>query len=140
MYRLFLIFVLIASLQSCASSSSSFASLESDFAIIYPDEESNSKLLTGSIFDNGNVLYPAGRAYKAGKVKIGDIVTVILNETAQASRITGLTTERASANNVIGADILSGGPFFNGLGTEGTTISSAGTGTAGQSASLTGSI
>ena len=140
MYRLFLIFVLIASLQSCASRSSSFASLESDFAIIYPDEESSSKLLTGSIFDNGNVLYPAGRAYKAGKVKIGDIVTVILNETAQASRITGLTTERASANNVIGADILGGGPFFNGLGTEGTTISSAGTGTAGQSASLTGSI
>ena len=91
MYRLFLIFAVIASLQSCASSSSSFASLESDFAIIYPDEESNSKLLTGSIFDNGNVLYPAGRAYKAGKVKIGDIVTVILNETAQASRITGLT-------------------------------------------------
>ena len=71
---------------------------------------------------------------------MGTYFIVILNETAQASRITGLTTERASANNIVGADILSGGPFFNGLGTEGTTISSAGTGTAGQSASLTGSI
>jgi flagellar L-ring protein precursor FlgH len=131
-------------MQSCASVDSRVSTMSSDFSLTYPEPKPQIKSLTGSIMDNGNALYPAGRAYKAGTTEIGDIVTVILNETAQASRITGLSTERASSNTVIGANqassLLPGGSFFNGIGTDGSTISSTGSGTAGQSASLTGSI
>ena len=131
-------------LEACASSSSGIAELDSDFALVYPEPKSQSQLLTGAIFDNGNSLYPAGRAYKAGSVKVGDIVTVILNETAQASRITGLTTERATSNgeiiaNQAGALFPNSSVLARATGAD-ATISSAGNGTAGQSASLTGSI
>jgi len=144
MMRLLSLSVALLVLQSCASGTSSVATLESDFALVYPESQPKSVPLTGSIFDNGNALYPAGRAYKAGTVEVGDIVTVILNETAQASRISGLTTERASSNTVIGAtqasSLFPGSSFFDGVNTDGSTISSSGSGTAGQSASLTGSI
>ena len=131
-------------LEACASSSSGIAELDSDFALVYPEPKPQSQLLTGAIFDNGNSLYPAGRAYKAGSVKVGDIVTVILNETAQASRITGLTTERATSNgeiiaNQAGALFPNSSVLARATGAD-ATISSAGNGTAGQSASLTGSI
>ena len=71
-------------------------------------------------------------------------MTVILNETAQASRITGLTTERATSNgeiiaNQAGALFPNSSVLARATGAD-ATISSAGNGTAGQSASLTGSI
>ena len=144
MFRIFSISLVILALQSCASGNSAVSSLESDFALIYPEPKPSSKLLTGAIFDNGNSLYPAGRAYKAGSVQVGDIVTVILNETAQASRITGLTTERSSSNGGIIAGeagaLFPNASFLDRATGADATVSSAGTGTAGQSASLTGSI
>jgi len=144
MFRIFSLCLALLALQSCASGGSSVATLESDFALVYPEPKPISAPLTGSIFDNGNALYPAGRAYKTGSVVVGDIVTVILNETAQASRISGLSTERASSNSVIGPSqasaLFPGSGFFDGVNTDGSTISSSGSGTAGQSASLSGSI
>ena len=140
--RATLIFSLVF-LKACASSSSGIADLDSEFALVYPEPKPRSQLLTGAIFDNGNSLYPAGRAYKAGSVKVGDIVTVILNETAQASRITGLTTERATSNGEIIANqagaLFPNSSFLARATGADATISSAGNGTAGQSASLTGS-
>ncbi|MBK52844.1 MAG: hypothetical protein CMQ45_10730 [Gammaproteobacteria bacterium] len=134
----------LLTLKACSSSSSGIADLDSDFALVYPEPKPKSQLLTGAIFDNGNSLYPAGRAYKAGSVQVGDIVTVILNETAQASRITGLTTERATSNGEIIANqagaLFPNSSFFERATGADATISSAGNGTAGQSASLTGSI
>ena len=144
MYRLIAFILIAGALQSCASSDTRVGTMQSEFALTYPEPQQQARLLTGSIMDNGNSLYHAGRAYKAGSVEIGDIVTVILNETAQASRISGLSTERASANTVIGANqassLFPGGSFFSDIGTDGSTISSSGSCTAGQSASLTGSI
>jgi flagellar L-ring protein precursor FlgH len=82
--------------------------------------------------------------YMAGEVKVGDIITVVLNESAQASRNTGLTAERTTENDVIGTNqasaIFPAGQFFNDLNTSGSTLSSKGTGAANQSATLWGSI
>ena len=144
MFKKVILIFSLGFLEACASSSSGVAELDSDFALVYPEPKPRSQLLTGAIFDNGNSLYPAGRAYKAGSVKVGDIVTVILNETAQASRITGLTTERATSNgeiiaNQAGALFPNSSVLARATGAD-ATISSAGNGTAGQSASLTGSI
>ena len=113
-----------------------------DFEIIYPEISAEPGRVTGSIMDNGSLLYPAGRAYAAGTVRIGDIVTILLNEAAQATRENGLATERVSVNELtpgIFGDQTLFDEYAN-LGELGSTISSNGAGTAGQSATLTGSI
>ena len=65
-----------------------------EFQITYPTADPTPRVNTGSILDNGSNLYPAGRAYEAGSIRVGDIVTIVLEESAQASRVNGLTTER----------------------------------------------
>ena len=113
-----------------------------DFQIIYPEPNTQPTRVTGSIMDNGASLYPAGRAYAAGTVRVGDIVTILLNESAQATRENGLATERVSVNNIT-PGVFGNQTLFDeyaNLGELGSTISSNGTGTAGQSATLTGSI
>ena len=113
-----------------------------EFEIIYPEISAEPGRVTGSIMDNGSLLYPAGRAYAAGTVRIGDIVTILLNEAAQATRENGLATERVSVNELtpgIFGDQTLFDEYAN-LGELGSTISSHGAGTAGQSATLTGSI
>ena len=113
-----------------------------EFEIIYPEISAEPGRVTGSIMDNGSLLYPAGRAYAAGTVRIGDIVTILLNEAAQATRENGLATERVSVNELtpgIFGDQTLFDEYAN-LGELGSTISSNGAGTAGQSATLTGSI
>jgi flagellar L-ring protein precursor FlgH len=120
--------------------------LSSTFALTYPESRIAERQASGSIYDNGVGLYPSRRIYMAGEVKIGDIVTVILNETAQASRSSGLSAERGSENSVLGnaqAGALFPGSAFFDFGEDGigeTTIASNGTGSADQSASLTGSL
>jgi flagellar L-ring protein precursor FlgH len=117
---------------------------EDGIDVTYPLVQPEQKIISGSIFDNGAKLYPAGRSYSTGNHRVGDIVTVILQETAQASRSSALSTERETENGFIGANqaggLFPGGQFFEGIDTDGGVISSNGTGSAGQSASLYGFI
>jgi len=119
-------------------------SAQTDFVLYYAEESADLPIKTGAIYANGTNLFPTRRMYMAGEVKVGDIITVVLNESAQASRNTGMTAERTTENDVIGTNqasaIFPGGQFFNDLKTSGSTLSSTGTGTANQSASLWGSI
>lgn len=135
---------ILAMLEGCAGVSETSLVANDSFELTYPLESVTVARTTGSILDNGSRLYPAGRAYAAGISEIGDIITIILSESAQASRVTGLTTERTTTNDVIGEAqrnaLFPAGEFFSNLETDGSSIGSAGTGTAGQSASLTGSI
>ena len=118
--------------------------LASDFLLTYPEPKETAVVRTGSIMDNGIGLYPSRRAYQSGDIRIGDVIMVLLDETAQASRTTGLTAERESSNSVLGASqaeaMFPGSSFFNDLPTGGASVSSTGSGVAGQSASLRGSI
>jgi|TARA_B110000879_G_scaffold36590_1_gene50690 flagellar L-ring protein precursor FlgH len=113
-----------------------------EFEITYPESPSLSSQVTGSILDNGSNLYPAGRAYSAGAARVGDIITIVLAESAQASRVNGLSTERVSKNSITPGIFPEKTLFdeYANLADLGSTISSEGNGTAGQSASLTGSI
>ena len=103
---------------------------------------------TGSIFTNGRDLFGDLRSYQAAEIQVGDLITVLLNETTQASRTSGLSTSRETENDVIGIDqknsIINklgfGAGFMTNAETDGSAISSEGAGTAGQTASLTGSI
>jgi flagellar L-ring protein precursor FlgH len=133
-------------LLACGCASNAGDDSRSGFALTYPESRGQPRQATGSIYDNGVGLYPSRRIYMAGDVKVGDILTVILNETAQASRSSGLSAERASENSVLGtaqAGALFPGSAFFDFGEQGigeTSISSNGTGSADQSASLTGSL
>ena len=128
----------------CSSTGPASLVANDSFELTYPVEVTDVKHNTGSIFDRGANLYPAGRYYAAGTVKVGDIITIILNESAQASRVTGLSTERTTSNDIIGDAqrnaLFPAGEFFSTINGAGSSLSSNGTGTAGQSASLNGSI
>lgn len=96
-------------------------------------------IATGSIFSgSGEDWFGRRRAYK-----VGDVLTVLLNESTQAARSQSTNTKRATKNDVLGS-IMDGvrptrGPLSQ-IKLDGSEISSTGTGTAGQEASLTGSI
>ena len=119
-----------------------------EYAPVQPPPAEENFQVTGSIFTNGQALFGDLRSYQGSEIKVGDLITVLLNETTQASRTSGLTTSRASANDAIGENQKNtiiremgfGTSLFNGAKTTGSTITSAGTGTAGQQASLSGSI
>ena len=119
-----------------------------EFAPIQPIPEAKPTIVTGAIFTNGRDLFGDLRSYQSSDIKVGDLVTVLLNETTQASRTSALATSRTTTNDAIGDDqknsivnkIGFGEGFFTNVKTTGAALSSDGTGTAGQAASLTGSI
>ena len=138
--------VVIGYLWGCAVQPPMMPSAE--FAPVQPPPAEQHVRVTGSIFTNGQDLFGDLRSYQGSQIKVGDLITVLLNETTQASRTSGLTTSRESANDGIGdnqkntlsRELGFGTSLFNGAKTSGSTITSAGTGTAGQQASLSGSI
>ena len=124
-----------------------------DFSPIQPMPKQKPIQVTGSIFANGQDLFGDLRSYQAAKIQVGDLITVLLNETTQASRTSNLATSRVGANDVINqgridavvnkVESASGrglGGFFDLFPTTGSSVTSSGSGTAGQGASLTGSI
>ena len=119
-----------------------------EFSPIQPIPAKKPQQPTGSIFTNGRELFGDMRSYQATEIQVGDLITVLLSETTQASRTSGVTTSRESTNDAIGADqkdsivntLGFGTGFFTDLRTTGSTITSDGAGVAGQTASLTGSI
>ena len=146
MNRLLTVCVLGSLLSACAGQQRMMPSAE--FSPIQPIPAQKPKLATGSIFTNGRDLFGDLRSYQAAEIQVGDLITVILNETTQASRTSGVSTSRESTNDAIGLEQKNtivdklgfGGGFFSGLRTTGSVITSDGNGTAGQAASLTGSI
>jgi flagellar L-ring protein precursor FlgH len=119
-----------------------------EFAPVQPAPVAPTAAATGAIFNNGMGLFGDLRSYQGGDLKVGDLVTVLLSETTQASRSSDISTSRASTNDVITEaqkdSVLSkvgrGTGFFSDFKLDGGTVTSDGTGTAGQAASLTGSI
>ena len=118
-----------------------------EFAPIQPIPKAEEVRVTGAIFDNGMGLLGSKRTYRVGDLKVGDLITVLLLESTQASRSNNVETNRASTNDVLGVgaaagslNLVPGAKIFQGLKTNGATITNSGAGTSGQNASLTGSI
>jgi flagellar L-ring protein precursor FlgH len=119
-----------------------------EFSPVQPIPAQKPRQATGSIFANGRALFGDLRSYQTGDVQVGDLVTVLLSETTQASRTSAVATSRTTSNDAIGANQMNsiinkigfGEGFFSGVDTDGAEIKSDGSGSAGQAASLTGSI
>jgi flagellar L-ring protein precursor FlgH len=111
------------------------------FAPVLPIPKDANKLPTGAIFAANNTdMWQAKRR----EYQVGDIITVLLNESTQAARTLSNETSRESSNDVIPtgltAKVAGLSASLTGLKTDGANIANKGKGTAGQEASLTGSI
>jgi len=146
-----LIVGLAASLAACSSSSKMS---DTEFKPILAIPSDPEPLATGSIYNGGRNDNWFGRKKD---YRVGDIITVILNEQTQANRVTNTSAVRETSNDVAGALVpkvarladravpaavgnLNSRGFVSGLNLDGSEISSEATGSAGQRASLTGSI
>lgn len=118
-----------------------------EFAPVTPLPRENDRQITGAIFaaDSTDLWQAKRRDYR-----VGDIITVLLSESTQANRSLNNETSRESSNDTIPSGLTSalqstnvtmnGTKLLGGLKTDGANISSKGTGTADQRASLSGSV
>ena len=138
MKPVFTLCLLVSLLSGCSAQPRMMPTAE--FSPIQPIPAKKPQEPTGSIFTNGRELFGDMRSYQATEVQVGDLITVLLSETTQASRSSGVTTSRESTNDAIGAKQKESIINKLGIRTTGSTITSDGAGVAGQTASLTGSI
>ena len=143
MMRLILILLMTTVLGACASK----PPLEenSDFAPIRPIEPAADALPTGSILGNSMhmSLFQGQRQWR-----VGDIITVVLNESTQASRNSSLVTERKATNDALSSSwtnaLLSPNGFWGDVRGDidltAAEIGSEGVGTAAQANALSGGI
>ena len=143
MMRLILILLMTTVLGACASK----PPLEenSDFAPIRPIEPAADALPTGSILGNSMhmSLFQGQRQWR-----VGDIITVVLNESTQASRNSSLITERKATNDALSSSwtdsLLSPNGFWGDVRGDidltKAEIGTEGVGTAAQANALSGVI
>ena len=112
-----------------------------EFAPVQPLPREKPVYATGAIFasDSTDMWQAKRRSYR-----VGDIITVLLDESTQAARTLNNETSREASNNSIPSGltgVLQGlDRSLGGLKTDGAKISNKGKGVADQRASLSGSV
>ena len=111
------------------------------FEPVYPVQNVRETMATGAIYvgRQSDSWFGKGRNFQ-----VGDVITVLLNESTQAARTQNGSITRDSSNNLVpdglkkyGAGL---GGFMNGINLTGGSVSNKGTGAADQQASLNGSV
>jgi flagellar L-ring protein precursor FlgH len=111
------------------------------FAAVQPSEAPVARQPTGSIYNGvqSENWFGRGRNFQ-----VGDVITVLLDERTQGSRSTSTNVSREASNNVVPSGmagrLISGRAALGGLNLNEASTTSAGSGTADQAASLTGSL
>jgi flagellar L-ring protein precursor FlgH len=111
------------------------------FEPVYPVASDPVKAATGAIYVGRQSDSWFG---KSRSFRVGDVITVLLNESSQATRTQNGTITRDSTNNMIPTGLSNWtagvGGLMKGFKTDGGSLSNKGTGAADQQASLTGSV
>ena len=111
------------------------------FEPVYPIKQVQASTATGAIYvgRQSDSWFGKGRNFQ-----VGDVITVLLNESTQAARSQVGSVTRNSTNDMLspGLPVLGNklGGIMKGVDFSKTDISNKGTGTADQTASLTGSV
>ena len=107
------------------------------FAPVYPVLREAPQQATGSLYnaDMGETFLGRGRNFQ-----IGDVITVVLSESTQAARTQSGSLSRTASNDVLPTAAIGGGLLGSTSALLGGTIKSDGTGTADQTATLSGSV
>ena len=111
-----------------------------EFQPVYPLASDRQKIATGGIYSNrqSDAWFGRGRNYQ-----VGDIITVLLNESTQAARTQNTDVSRESKNSLpsgMSTKVGNMSPFLSGIDLNNNNNSSKGTGKADQQASLSGSV
>jgi flagellar L-ring protein FlgH len=112
-----------------------------DFAPVYPQPPERTQEATGAIYQPriSDNFFGRGRSYR-----VGDVITVILNEYAQAGRTQSGELSRTSKNDVLTSTLqnrLTGAvPELRGINLQGGTISNTGSGSRDQEARIEGAV
>ncbi|WP_353136390.1 flagellar basal body L-ring protein FlgH [Limnohabitans sp.] len=139
--RLLALFAIVFLLQACATEPVDMVLRPSpDFQPVYPLASDRQKVATGGIYSNrqSDAWFGRGRNYQ-----VGDIITVLLNESTQAARTQNTDVSRESKNSLptgLSTKIAAISPLFNGIDLNNNNNSSKGAGKADQKASLEGSV
>ncbi len=128
-------------LQACAVDNTDLVLKPSpDFAPVYPLASDRPKVATGGIYSNrqSDAWFGRGRNYQ-----VGDIITVLLNESTQAARTQNSEINRDAKNTLpsgFSTQVGKLSPFLNGIDLNNNAIDSKSKGQADQQASLVGSV
>ena len=139
--RLLALVGIIYLLQGCATEPVDMVLRPSpEFQPVYPLANDRQKVATGGIYSNrqSDAWFGRGRNYQ-----VGDIITVLLNQSTQAARTQNTDVSRESKNSLpsgFNTKIGSMSPFLNGIDVNNNNNSSKGAGKADQQASLSGSV
>jgi flagellar L-ring protein precursor FlgH len=139
--RLLALAAIVYLLQGCATEPVDMVLRPSpDFQPVYPLASDRQKVATGGIYSNrqSDAWFGRGRNYQ-----VGDIITVLLNESTQAARTQNTDVSRESKNSLptgFNTKIGSINPLFTGIDINNNNNSSKGAGKADQKASLEGSV
>jgi len=111
-----------------------------EFQPVYPLASDRPKIATGGIYSNrqSDAWFGRGRNYQ-----VGDIITVLLNESTQAARTQNTDVSREAKNNLpsgMSTKVGKMSPFLEGIDLNDNRTSSTGKGKADQQASLSGSV
>ena len=143
------IFTLGAGLTGCASPTPPMAH-SPEFQPVFPVATEKPRLATGAIYNGrqSDNWFGRVRAYN-----VGDLITVLLNESTQAGRLQSNNLKRESSNDVIPNGLTAkalrlpakifgskGEGALDGLNLNSATIESTGTGQADQKATLSGAV
>ncbi len=139
--RFFAFVAIVVLLQGCATEPVDMVLRPSpDFQPVYPLASDRQKVATGGIYSNrqSDAWFGRGRNYQ-----VGDIITVLLNESTQSARTQNTDVSRESKNTLpSGANKKVGNmsPFLEGVDLNSNSMTSKGAGKADQQASLSGSV
>ncbi|NBX53723.1 MAG: flagellar basal body L-ring protein FlgH [Betaproteobacteria bacterium] len=142
--RYFILLICITVLMTgCASDDLTQKTLthSPDFAPVYPLATDVNRVPTGGIYGNrqSDAWFGRGRNFQ-----VGDIITVILNESTQAARTSNSDLSRESKNaglpSGLSTEVGKVSPFLQGIDLSSSNITSKGKGVADQKASLVGSV
>jgi len=134
----------VAMLGGCAVNKEKIDPLapSAEFAPVFPLTTDRNKIATGGIYGNASsdAWFGRGRNFQ-----VGDLITVLLNESTQSARTQNSNLDRKTINTALPTGFgnkLGQVPVLNGLQNSiaGAEVASNGTGQAAQQASLTGSI
>jgi flagellar L-ring protein precursor FlgH len=131
----------LALLQGCATEPVDMVLRPSpEFQPVYPLASDRPKIATGGIYSNrqSDAWFGRGRNYQ-----VGDIITVLLNESTQAARTQNTDVSREAKNNLpsgMSTKVGKMSPFLEGVDLNDNKTSSTGKGKADQQASLSGSV
>jgi flagellar L-ring protein precursor FlgH len=131
----------VSGLSACSSTPSANMSHSPQFEPVYPIAAAPAKPATGAIYVGRQSDSWFG---KSKSFQVGDVITVLLNESSQATRTQNGSLTRESSNDMIPSGMQKYGAglggFMGGINMLGGKLSNKGTGAADQQASLTGSV